>query len=187
MGWDGYPDALRKGQAITKKLLDEFFTGYYGWNTNTHTVLATSYNSGVYYEAVKVHATGEVFAAVSLIRRNGTELLVKHMSEESGISDAKPSKKVLDALTPTDNKEAVDWRKRAAANLGARKFSIAVGDVVELDEDLHYQSGYAGRTFTIGRFGSNNYHFIGEDGRHRRAPRGWRDRVITINGKKVHS
>lgn len=117
MGWIAYhrPD----GENDREQFQRELFT-----NTDDEIVKCASKNN-VFYAAVRTESTGEVRALVVLMRHVSGErnfnFNYKDLEESAGPVAAEAPAEVLDALTPTDNEYALDWRKRCRENLIAKQ------------------------------------------------------------------
>ena len=65
-----------------------------------------------FYAAVKNQTTNQVFGLVVLIEKNGDEILYKEMDECMGPIYYNATKKLINALTPTDREYAIEWRRK---------------------------------------------------------------------------
>lgn len=109
----------------------------------------------VFYAAVRTVSTGEVWALVVLMRwaRGRFNFAYKDMDESTGPNAADAPAAVLDALTPTDNAYALEWRERCQTNLAHRnairdKLRGVIADVViRTTEPLQFGNGLQARQF----------------------------------------
>lgn len=113
----------------------------------------------VYYAAVKVLATGEVFAGVTIVKRTKSELAKKTMDETCGPGSYDCPEKVFKLLTPTASKWAIEWREKVALHLAQKKTApkIAPGDIVKFAEPIKFTNGLKLDTFI---FRGGNRFFI---------------------------
>lgn len=77
-----------------------------------YTVIAQNAKGKDFYAAVKNKETNHVFGLVVLIERHGNEIGYKEIYEESGPYYFNATKKVIEALSPTDSKYAIEWRRK---------------------------------------------------------------------------
>jgi len=109
----------------------------------------------VFYAAVRTVSTGEVWALVVLMRwaRGRFNFAYKDMHESTGPNGADAPATVLDALTPTDNAYALEWRERCRTNLARRsairdKLRGVIADVVIRTTDpLRFENGLQASQF----------------------------------------
>ena len=79
-------------------------------------VLKAAMVSGVYYAAyVMEKKPNEVHGLVCLVRKSKGEFIYKDIDEECGPNDAKCPVSILDMLSPTEDKWALEWRARCRA------------------------------------------------------------------------
>lgn len=109
----------------------------------------------VYYAAVEHvrHTTDErtVFAVVCLVRynprdREGYIFGCKDMDESMGPCESECPTPILDLLTPTDSRHAIEWRARCRENAAARralasKPSPRPGQTIVFDQPLSFSNG----------------------------------------------
>ena len=119
-----------KGEPFLKFFIDH---GVFTWSADSpfsYQVLASALvNLKTFYAAVERvdKATGErqVWAAVILINyhrsKRITEVCWKDLDETMGPFRCRCPEKILKLLTPTDNKNANEWRARCWANIEHRK------------------------------------------------------------------
>lgn len=87
------------------------------------TILASATIKGTYFAAVREDATGEVWAAVILTYRSPRShhnFGWKSMTETMGPGDYDCPAKVLDLLTETDDKYALEWRAACRARIAKK-------------------------------------------------------------------
>lgn len=128
----------------------------------------------VFYAAVRTKTTGAVWALVVLLQRTRGHhnFGYKDLEESMGPAEANAPAKVLDALTPTDNKYALEWRQRCRNNLvkradaRKRQQAVTVGVVIQTAVPLHFANGLdASRFECVYRSGRTmQWHAITDDG-----------------------
>jgi hypothetical protein len=109
----------------------------------------------VFYAAVRTISTGEVWALVVLMRwtRGRFNFAYKDLDETMGPAEADAPAAVLDALTPTDNEYALEWRQRCRANLARRAAArqrqreVTAGVVIRTAAALQFENGLQARLF----------------------------------------
>lgn len=179
MGWT-FTDR-DKGITTADFLLREFDPG-----TTFH---ASGVVDGVFYAAVESPSEpGEIWGLATLITwgrhtPNGREFGWKTLSETASATYAAPLK-VLQALTPTDDPHAKEWRAACYAHHSQRSAmrSLKDGDEVILDGLTTYASGAELNQFTIRRLRagrSTRIAFV-NNGALYEPPKHWRDRVVGI-------
>lgn len=72
------------------------------------------------YLAVETIATGEVWAGICLLRRTGRSLYLKTLTETMGPVEDRCPPRILDRLSPTDDRYAREWRERCRARASSR-------------------------------------------------------------------
>jgi hypothetical protein len=106
---------------------------------------ATVHN--VFYAAVRdleddYRKPGEVWAFIALLRRQRGEFNFgyKDMSETMGPVECNAPARVLDALTPTDNEYALEWREECRKNLAKaeERKKVRRGSIIELPRELGF-------------------------------------------------
>lgn len=147
MGWTFYHRP--KGESDRAHFHRELFA-------NTHyEIVECSSISNVFYAAVRTTTTSEVWALVVLIRRvrGQYNFGYKDLTETMGPAEAHAPAKVLDALTPTDNEYALEWRQQCRDNLAKqaaarkRQRAVVVGVVIETAMPLHFENGLSASRF----------------------------------------
>lgn len=58
---------------------------------------------------------------------------------------------ILDLLTATDNKYALDWRERCRANLARRGRKLSDGDRIRLEAPVTFSDGHVGQEFVVSK------------------------------------
>lgn len=134
----------------------DYFRDQLTWESENaeSTCLDIALKLNVMYAAVETRQkdTGdrEVWAAVFLIKYiKGDEVHnfgYKDMEESMGPCQADAPKRILDLLTPTDNENALAWR-RACRRRISRK--APEGAVIEFREPVSFTDGYEGKRFTV--------------------------------------
>jgi hypothetical protein len=79
-------------------------------------VLDSALDGDVVYAAVQAGDDREVRGLVLVLRREGTRLHVKPISEDMGPADDRCPARILDLLTETSSEIARDWRDRCRAS-----------------------------------------------------------------------
>lgn len=166
MGWTTYHRP--KGESDRTHFERELLAG-----TDYEIVECATVRS-VFYAAVRTKATGDVWALVVLLRRmrGYHNFGYKDLEETVGPVEANAPAKVLDALTPTDNEYAAEWRQRCRDNLvkradaRKRQEAVTVGVVIQTTVPLHFANGLdASRFECVYRSGrSMRWHAITDDG-----------------------
>jgi hypothetical protein len=166
MGWTVY--RRPKGESDRAHFQRELFT-----NTDYEIVQCSSKN-GVFYAAVRTTSTGEVWALVVLTRRARGEYNFgyKPIDESMGpvVTDAPAS--VLDALTPTDDEDALVWRQRCRDNLAKRSAArerqraVTEGVVIQTAVPLNFKNGLCASRFACAQRSGRTirWHAIMDDG-----------------------
>jgi hypothetical protein len=104
----------------------------------------------VFYAAVRTKSTSEVWALIVLVHRNpGSEFnfTYKDMSETMGPVEASAQAKVLDALSPTTNEYALEWRQKcrdrltSRAAIRSRLKAVQVGSIIRVPRPLRFTDG----------------------------------------------
>lgn len=105
------------------------------------------------YMAVETIGTGEVWAGVAIVHmtRGGSEtypeVTYKDMSESMGPGIDRCPARILDALTPTTDTDAIEWRARCRARLARPK--VAPGSRVRFARPMTFTNGDAGDLFEL--------------------------------------
>jgi hypothetical protein len=158
----------------------DFFADLLG---ERHRILAHHTDGrSAFYAAVENIATGEVWALVVMTQwtRDHLNFTYKDMDDSCGPTIAAAPAKILDRLSPTDHKYAVEWRARCRQRLERRAAAAAAlvdGATVQLAKPLKFSDGSTRDTFTYRRRG----HLSGlYDGHTRYRIPGWRDMDLVI-------
>jgi hypothetical protein len=130
------------------------------------------------YMAIETIATGEVWAGVCLVNRGRYDFAIKELTETMGPAEDRCPIRVLDRLTPTDDKWASEWRARCRA-YHARRASLPKlrkGDRVRFAEPMAFSNGdtLAELIFETGST------FRGPEGYGRYHVTSWRDRAFEV-------
>lgn len=124
MGWTGIFNAIRKenGTIDKKATLEREFSGWKNSQSSTR-MLKGSMNGSTFYAAMETSGPDglEVWALVVLTSVNGAEFCYKEMSEDEGPYSYGCPKGILDALTPTTNEHALEWRQKCREQLEKKK------------------------------------------------------------------
>lgn len=139
--------------------------------------------STIGYAAVE-RCTGEVFAAVWLADKRNGEFCVKTLDETVGpVLFGVVPKRILNALTPTENQYALEWRAEAwkareAAAEAAKTAKQAIGKTIEFAHSLNYGDpvGEITRVYVADR----NLFTDPTSGRRLRPPRNWAKSDFTV-------
>lgn len=149
MGWSTYhrPAGQTDREHFTAEL-----------ETSRHEILDCATVKNVFYAAVRTKETGQVWAWVCLIHRAPRDYYnfgYKSMDETVGPNAADCPARILDLLTPTDSKYAVEWREACRKNLArkaeAKKSTAKVtdGTVIKLATPLNFQGGLTAQEFRL--------------------------------------
>jgi len=111
MGWTFYDRS--KGESDRAHFERELLDG-----TDYEIVECATVDS-VFYAAVRTITTGDVRAMVVLMDRTHDDFNFgyRELDEDAGPVSADAPAAVLDALTPTDNEFALEWRRQCRNNL----------------------------------------------------------------------
>lgn len=149
MGWT----SLHRDKGISDK---EFFENNVLTKEKYELVASNSSAgySGEFYAAIRDKMSGEVFSVVMLktwYPKEYYNFCYKIISESSGPNGCRASQQVLDALTPTTSKYAVEWREAVKARLDRQKKlnKIKPGTHIRLDSPVSLTSGDKMDVFTI--------------------------------------
>jgi len=177
MGWVTYyrPPGQTDREHFTKELLD-----------GGREILDCATVRNTFYAAVK-DPSGEVWALVCLLQRTRGEhnFGYKSMDETVGPGVQDCPARILDLLTPTQSKYALEWRDRCRAQLErkteAQKSTATVkdGTVIRLAKPLHFQGGHEAQEFKVRTIGRAR-RWVGNPGTDKqftcRLPRDWATR-----------
>jgi hypothetical protein len=114
--------------------------------------------NGVFYGAVRIHETQEVVCLVVLIRvqRGYYNFSYKWMDESMHPYYYECPDRILDLLTPTENKYANEWR---AICREKNKNAIRKGDWVKFEKPVKFMNGRVKRVFQYDK--GNMFTFAG--------------------------
>jgi hypothetical protein len=143
MGWTFYHRP--KGQTDRQHFEQEFSM----FRNGTYEMVETASKNGVFYAAVRTlkeqsySPAGEVWGLVILMQRTRGEhnFGYKDMTETMGPGYYEAPARILDALTPTDNEYALQWRAECRKHLTKRetiKREVRPGTVVELSKPVNF-------------------------------------------------
>lgn len=147
----------------------DFFLNDFEAGTKFH---AEGTVGGIFYAAVETpREPGKVWALVAMtnwVPKEYHNFGFKSMSEDAGPYHCRAPLAVLNALTPTDNNCALEWRDRVAYHHEQRKAlrGLRDGDQVVLSTVLRFTNGDERDTFTV----------------RRQATRGGRTKVVLTDG-----
>jgi hypothetical protein len=144
MGWVYYHRPA--GQSDRDHFAQEFFR-----DAGSYEFVETASRNGVFYAAVRTlkdtayHKKGEVWASVVLMQRSRSyhNFGYKNMDERVGPNQHGAPARILDALTPTTDKQALEWRESCRKHLAKQeriKQEIKPGAIIQiLDEELDFK------------------------------------------------
>lgn len=174
MGWTEYHASYYKNGKVNRKAeMDNMFN----WEDENRKceVLKSSMVGSTYYAAVKsLNKTNGyecVWAAICLTNTNMREYFnfaYKDMDETCGPYKYDCPKGILDLLSPTENKYALEWRKQCYENLAKKKNpngfgKLPVGSVVKVImpfDTKYFGKGQEVRLQKQRRFGSNRTQWV---------------------------
>lgn len=119
-----------------------------------------------FYAAVR-KPDGTTWALVALCQTRGREFAYKTMSEDMGPYEVGVSRKVLEALSPTDNQYAQQWRERAWADVAKREEAAAFTKGLKPGQWVRFHRPVSmtdGVDYSFGRFVSPGKISVGSDG-----------------------
>lgn len=141
MGWTSYhrPVGETDRDHFSRELLRD----------SDHEIVECATVRRVFYAAVRTKSTGEVWALIVLIRRSpggDFNFAYKDMSETMGPAEASAPAKVLDALSPTTNEYALEWRAKCRerltrrAEVRRRVKDVVVGTMIRVNHPLRFHN-----------------------------------------------
>ena len=71
------------------------------------------------------------------------------LDENMGPCEADCPASILDLLSPTDNKHALDWRERCRANIARRTRKLSDGDRIRLEQPVTFTDGHVAQEFVV--------------------------------------
>lgn len=144
MGWWSFYKGYRLDPAeIREHILQEDF--------GNSEVLDIGGAGKAYYLAVKA-PDGRIFGAVVLVSQRNGYVATKVMDESMHPYYYDCPKRILNLLSPTDNKNALDWRNKCWERFN--KPSAKVGDVFRLKEKIRFAGGFEEDTFEVVKYGN---------------------------------
>ncbi|MCR4425059.1 MAG: hypothetical protein NUW23_02560 [Firmicutes bacterium] len=104
------------------------------------------------FEQIYPDGRREVGAVVCLLKRWGDPYYnfgYKDMSEDMGPSACNCPERILNLLTPTDNKTSLEWRERCWQNVERRRNGVSLhkGLVIRFDNTIPFCGGIRENTF----------------------------------------
>ena len=170
MGWTSYH--REKDAESNREHFAAMFDKHYE-------IIADGTVDSVFYAAVCDHRTGEVSAFIALIRwtQGADNFAYKGFGEASLPFYYKAPAKVLDALTPTTNEYALEWRAACRLHHEQHAFLrklLKPGTKIRLRDPLTFNNDLALNTFTY-----TGHSYLTHDSFRYRVPR-WRDSVAAI-------
>jgi hypothetical protein len=108
----------------------------------TGQIIESATVGSVFYAAVKTALTQEVWGLVVIFKYDSKDYFnftFKEMSDDMGPYYYDCPKRVLDKLTPTDNRFANDWREKCYAKAARQK--IKPGDTIQFDSPVEFSNG----------------------------------------------
>lgn len=149
MGWTSiYDDYLinKKTEGVRDYLVRNYERG------GRLKVVDFSKKGSTVYMAINVVGTDEVFGEVVMTGFDGGEFLYKEVSESMGPYQVECPQRILKKLTPTDDKYAIEWRKRCwdfhKRNRNASK-KYQHGDVLTFPNEIVFTDGFKGNQFIL--------------------------------------
>lgn len=168
MGWTGMNKPYNVSRWLKEKL-----TWDAGGRKNTCLDVAIVQRKTAYAAVQTVYPDGitETWAAVYELHfyprsKEGETFTYKDMSEHMGPYQVDCPKRILARLTPTDDKNANDWRAKCRARLERREANkIADGDYIRLAHKLRFEGHGERDTFKYVPFGNKpRFMAISDDG-----------------------
>jgi hypothetical protein len=139
MGWT----SMHRDKGLTDR--DFFEREFPQTLTERGEVVACGTKNNVFYAAVRERETNEVWALVVLLRRGRGHFnfSYKEMEETMGPVESSCPASVLEALTPTTNEYALQWRARCAARLErlAQQPKVKRGTRVRFADAMTFSNG----------------------------------------------
>lgn len=171
MGWSSIP----VGEKLSSREVRETLLREFTWKNDSHKVIDIGSSGSDYYLAIEEQSTKNVFAAVVLTIQKDGWLSYKPMDEFMGPYSYGCPKRILQKLTPTDNKFANTWREKCW-----RKFNTPkpkVGDIIRFETPIEFTDGVVLDTFELVKY-NRRILFETKDGLYR-IPK-WREREFSI-------
>lgn len=151
MGWTTLPVEFSGRDA---KKVKEFFEKEFTSTTvggHNITVLYQHIRGRVLYQALEYKKDDDVYVMANIVLFSITkgELSFKDMLESAGPNKSQANRTLLNLLTPTDSKYAIDWRKRCEDNLATKPRKYEDGDIIEFAKDIYFNGGLTLRRFIL--------------------------------------
>ncbi|HRS26576.1 MAG TPA: hypothetical protein P5140_08565 [Methanofastidiosum sp.] len=88
---------------------------------------------------------------LSFVRNSNNNIGYKNMDETMGVCSYECPMRILKLLTPTTDKNALEWREKCWDNIKAVKQrpKIKVGDIVVFEEGVTFTIGVVGNVFEV--------------------------------------
>lgn len=142
------------------KPIKEFFTQMFEWESDTHIyrILDSSLvHFSTWYAAMEITdkntSEKEVIALVVLVHMQPKKyynICYKEMTENEGPCERQCPKRILNLLTPTNEKYAIQWRKDCWERYNKKKNpSLKKGHYILFKEALHFNDGTEHRLLYI--------------------------------------
>ena len=174
MGWTEYHASHYKNGKVDRKAEMD---ALYNWEDENRKVevLKSSVVGSTYYAAVKsfnkTNGYEHVAAAVCLTSTKNKDYFnfaYKDMDETCGPYECKCPKGILELLSPTENQNALEWRKACYDNLAAKKNpngfnKLPVGTVIKVTmpfDSKYFKSGQEVKLLKRTKWGSNRTEWI---------------------------
>lgn len=140
MGWTS---TNRAAMMSTRAFLENEFPTMLG---ECGEIVASGMDGSTFYAAVRQKDSGEVWALVVLTQRSSGyyNFSYKEMSESMGPNEVGAPAKVLDALTPTEDQYALEWRQECREQLAKRAAAkkVKAGTVIEFEQPVKFSDGF---------------------------------------------
>lgn len=155
MGWTSMPRT--SGQDLKSTILNEFSNTSDDPHAGPQDIAIVRRNTA-YIAYREPGPGGKCFALIVLLRHEARELMMKDMSEFEGPNESECPERILDLLTPLDDRSdprgwARAWRARCRANhqRRARARALAPGDVIRFPNPFSFSDGTTLRSFVVDR------------------------------------
>jgi hypothetical protein len=142
MGWMCID--FRDRSAVERKeyLAKEVFK----WSNNDYELIKYAMVGSTFYGAIRDNKDNSVSAVVVLTEYKDGNFCYKDMGECSGPVKSNCPAGILNILTPTDDKYAIEWRERCRENLKKEKL-VDVGDIIEFGSIFTFPSPGKGKIY----------------------------------------
>lgn len=184
MGWTGiYID-----KSEVKDHIRGIWTSTQADSDRFEVVYQANYGN-TYYQAVRNKEKDIVFANVVLTSYENGELVYKEITEDMGPGSYEGvTKKLLKLLSDTNNKYALEWRKNAQNHIDRTKWikkNLHSSSTVTFNSPLEYAGQEPSNEFKVYNVALKGMYAKLNDGMWGRLPKGWKDMIVAIDGKKV--